>query len=284
MVTASRRRREFKVTDDLLLVADEFGRGAKLVLLLHGGGQTRHAWQGTADALGRAGYRALSVDARGHGDSDWSPRGEYRLDDFARDLVVVIDQLGTAPVLVGASLGGLAALLVAGEMAPGTARGLVLVDVVPRIEHEGAERIHAFMVGDGGNGFATLEEAASAVAAYLPHRARDGVPEGLAKNLRQGPDGRWRWHWDPRFLGPDGVSAVLDADRLRACTRRLALPTLLVRGRMSDIVSEEGAREFLEDVDGAEFVDVSGAGHMVAGDRNDRFTAAVVDFLVRKGI
>ncbi len=275
----------FRSRTGLGLVGDQWGPpDGAAVVLLHGGGQTRHAWQGTAAILGATGRRALALDARGHGDSEWSPEGHYRLEDFAEDLLAVVDALDDQPVLVGASLGGLTALLVEGELSPGTARALILVDVTPRIEADGARRIHEFMTGDGGNGFVSLEEAADAVAAYLPHRSRDSAPEGLVKNLRQGEDGRWRWHWDPQFLGGNSVGAVLDVDRLRECARRLSLPTLLVRGRMSDIVSEDGAREFLRDAPAAEFVDVSGAGHMVAGDRNDRFTAAVIDFLDRHGI
>src|SRR5690606_10858671 len=103
-------------------------------------------------------------------------------------------QIGGRPVLVGASLGGLTALLLEGEIAPGTARGLVLVDVAPRVEPEGVLRIHAFMTAHP-DGFADLEEAAAAISDYLPHRPRRGVPPGLAKNLRRGADGRWRWHW-----------------------------------------------------------------------------------------
>jgi non-heme chloroperoxidase len=192
----------------------------------------------------------------------------------------VIGELGARPALVGASLGGLTSLLLEGEVSPGSASALVLVDVVPRVERDGADRIHAFMTGNP-DGFADLEEAAQAIAAYLPHRPQRGVPAGLEKNLRRGDDGRWRWHWDPAFLGDDALAAVTDLERMRACAGRLRQPTLLVRGRMSDIVSEAGAREFLADCPHAKFVDVSEAGHMVAGDRNDAFTAAVLGFLGR---
>jgi pimeloyl-ACP methyl ester carboxylesterase len=265
------------------LAADRWGRpDDRPVLLLHGGGQTRHAWGGTAAALAAAGRFVVNLDARGHGDSGWAAGGDYRLESFVEDVLAVREQIGARPVIVGASLGGLTALLLEGEVAPGTARAVVLVDVAPRVESEGASRIHGFMTAQP-EGFASLEEAAEAIATYLPHRPRRGVPPGLAKNLRQGPDGRWRWHWDPAFLDARSLGAVNDVDRLRACSRRLRAPTLLVRGRMSDIVSEEGAREFLADCPHAKFVDVSEAGHMVAGDRNDAFTAAVLDFLRDSG-
>jgi len=249
------------------------------VLLLHGGGQTRHAWGGTADAVARAGWRAISVDLRGHGESAWDPEGDYAFDTFAADAARLARAVGAPPVLVGASLGGIASLLAVGELGI-DARALVLVDVATRMEPEGVGRIVGFMTARP-EGFASLEEAADAVAAYAPHRRRPRDLSGLAKNLRRGEDGRWRWHWDPRFLlgrGPRSRDADVP-DRLDTAARALRLPTLLVRGQLSDLLSEEGARHFLELVPHARYADVSDAGHMVAGDRNDRFTRAVLDFL-----
>jgi pimeloyl-ACP methyl ester carboxylesterase len=158
---------------------------------------------------------------------------------------------------------------------------LVLVDVAPRLELPGVSRIVGFMTAHP-DGFASLEEAAEAVSAYLPHRPRPNDLGGLAKNLRQGEDGRYRWHWDPRFLSLDpGMSQAQFTDRMLGCAQRLSIPTLLVRGGLSDVLSEEACREFLSAVPHAEFVDVANAAHMVAGDRNDRFTEAVVPFLSR---
>jgi pimeloyl-ACP methyl ester carboxylesterase len=262
------------------IVADAYGDPqAPAVVLLHGGGQTRHAWGSTARALGAAGWHALALDLRGHGDSDWDPRGDYSLDAFVDDLLAVVAALGRAPVLVGASLGGLASLLAAGEIAPRSFRAVVVVDVAPKTEPEGVERIVSFM-GANPDGFASVEEAADAVARYLPHRPRPASLEGLRKNLRLRADGRYRWHWDPAFMhGERRVQASRDPDRLTRAARGLRVPTLLVRGRMSDVVSEEGARHFIELVPHARYVDVSGAGHMVAGDENDAFTDAVIEFL-----
>jgi pimeloyl-ACP methyl ester carboxylesterase len=249
-------------------------------LLLHGGGQTRHSWGGTATTLANAGWLTINLDLRGHGDSDWHPQGDYSLDGFARDVRAVIDTLSQPPVLVGASLGGLASLLLEGEMAPGSARAIVLVDVVPQLNRTGTARIKAFMSDRVNEGFGNLEEAADAIAAYNTHRPPPTDLRGLSKNLRQRENGRWYWHWDPAFMLSDmAVNEVNDHERLRAAARSLRVPVLLVRGRMSDVVSPAGVDEFLGDVPHAEFADVSGAGHMVAGDRNDAFTASVTTFL-----
>ena len=130
-------------------------------------------------------------------------------------------------------------------------------------------------------GFDSLEEVAEAIANYQPHRKRPRDISGLEKNLRQGEDGRWRWHWDPAFLARPPGGAEPPRGRLEAAARALEVPTLLVRGRASDVLSEELAREFLGLVPGAEYVDVADAAHMVAGDRNDAFTLAVSRFLSR---
>ncbi|HWP64504.1 MAG TPA: alpha/beta fold hydrolase [Candidatus Limnocylindria bacterium] len=248
------------------------------VLLLHGGGQTRHAWGGTAAALAAHGWHAIALDTRGHGDSEWAPDGDYTVDTLAADLRCVVGTLGTRPALVGASLGGITALLAEGEATTPISRALVLVDVAPRVEAPGVHRIVSFMTGHP-DGFASLEEAADAIAAYNRHRPRPSDVSGLRKNLRLGPDGRYRWHWDPALMSDKRPGATQNPERQEAAARRLTVPTLLVRGRMSDLLSEAGARAFLALVPHARYADVSGAGHMVAGDRNDAFTRAVVDFL-----
>jgi len=268
------------------LVADAEGdEDASPVLLLHGGGQTRHAWGTTLHALAERGWHVYSVDLRGHGESDWSPDGEYGLDAFAADVLAIARSLPEPPVLVGASLGGLASLLaIADGGARPVASALVLVDVTPRIEADGATRIRAFMRRDLETGFADLEEAADAIAAYNPHRRRPRNLSGLRKNLRQRPDGRWTWHWDPAFMAahPDRSDSRMTPDnfeQLRNAARSLTIPTLLVHGRMSDLVSDDGVRELQALVPHAQIVDVAEAGHMVAGDENDLFNDAVVAFL-----
>lgn len=272
---------QFAGADGLTLAADVAGpaTGAPVVLL-HGGGQTRSSWKGAAAALVERGYRAFSLDLRGHGDSDWPADGDYQLDRFVDDLAAILPTLGAPAVLVGASLGGLASLMAVGERRL-PAAALVLVDVTPRIEPTGVGKIRAFMTANP-NGFASIDEAADAVAAYLPHRPRPRDPSGLRKNLRLREDGRLYWHWDPRFMS-EVRSAGFNGERLEAAARALTVPTLLVRGGRSEIVTPAGAQAFLDLAPHAEFVDVTDADHMVAGDANDVFNAAVIDFIERRG-
>ncbi|HJO35732.1 MAG TPA: alpha/beta hydrolase [Gammaproteobacteria bacterium] len=282
---AAPHRRDWRTDDGLTLVADVFGapvRGS--ALLLHGGGQTRHAWGGTGAALAAAGWQAVALDLRGHGDSAWSPQGAYALSRLARDAVTIAECLSPPRVLIGASLGGMSLLHAAGRSAPQLADGLVLVDVVPRMEGGGVRRIVRFMQAHQ-DGFADLDAAAEAVAAYRRAQgsaARAPDLQGLRKNLRRRDDGRWYWHWDPQLLTPREPTAMADYLGLFQAAEALRCPTLLVRGKRSDVVSERGVADFRARVPHAEFVDVAGAGHMVAGDDNTAFSAAILEFLQRR--
>jgi non-heme chloroperoxidase len=275
------KRITFQGEEGVNLVGDAFGDShAPPVILLHGGGQTRHAWGQTALAIARAGYYAVSLDGRGHGESDWSPSGNYAIDFFIGDLKRVIAALGAMPVLIGASLGGLTALLLEGE-SPGLARAVVLVDIATSAKIDGIRRIVDFM-SQKPEGYASIEDVADAIAAYQPHRKRPTNLEGLAKNVRRGEDGRYRWHWDPKFLRPSSPEgSPLRPPRLEAAARALKVPALLVRGKQSDVIGEEEVRQFLALAPHAEYVDVRDAGHMIAGDSNDLFTDGVLGFLDR---
>lgn len=271
----------FRGVDDLLLAADEWNRDSHsdgpTILMLHGGGQNRHSWKNTGQILADAGFHVIAMDSRGHGDSDRSPTANYALETLCADTLSVLYQIGRPVVLIGASMGGLTSLLVAHEAGPELVTKLVLVDVVPRYEKTGSSRIRDFMFS-GIEGFDSLEEAADAVAAYLPHRTRPRSPEGLKKNLRL-VDGRWYWHWDPAFMTAPGDDPFARTDQLEHAATSLQIPILLIRGKLSDVVSSEGVADFLAKVPHAQFVELSEAGHTAAGDDNDAFTGAVVGFV-----
>ena len=277
----------FELRTGISIAADTYGDPSnQTVLFLHGGGQTRHAWGGAARALADLGFHTIATDHRGHGDSSWSEKGEYELEVFAHDLLALLEQLDQKPIIVGASLGGISALRAQALSEHSVAKALVLVDTTPRMEAAGVTRILRWML-DGLDGFASLDEAADAIAEYLPHRPRRKDLSGLAKNLRLGEDGRYRWHWDPTMIrswnpdhwrDPKAAEAEIQS-RLDA-TKHISIPLLLIRGGLSDVVSEETAREFLELVPHAEYVDLKDAAHMVAGDRNDTFTSSVAEFIL----
>lgn len=270
--------RRFEGHRGLALAADIAGPAqGRPVVLLHGGGQTRGSWKNGLKALVERGYRVFSIDARGHGESGWDPDQDYSLDAQVADLTALLAQLPDSPALVGASMGGVTALATLGQAHPPAARALVLVDVTPKVDPVGAQRIADFMRANP-EGFATLQEVSDAVAAYNPHRPRPKDLSGLRRNLRE-VDGRFYWHWDPAFLGVRRLEPEAYRERLEDAARAIAVPTLLVRGARSEIVGDAEVAHFRALMPRARYVDVAGAGHMVAGDRNDAFNAAILDFL-----
>lgn len=268
-----------EMRDGVRLAADHVGPvDGDVVLFLHGGGQTRHSWTETAREVAKNGWRAVSVDLRGHGESDWSPTGDYGPSALSDDVLDLVASLGGEPVIVAASLGGLNSMVAAGEAKGPLLRGLVLVDVAPRLEPEGVRRIVEFMRAFP-DGFDSIESAADAISSYLPHRPRPTDTSGLEKNLRQRPDGKWIWHWDPLLLARPEADYILEMTRVQRAAETIDCPTLLLRGALSDVVTEETAREFVERLPNGRWLNVSEARHMLAGDANDPFTTAVLEFL-----
>ena len=276
---------EFVGAEGNRLAADLWDGGGQPVLFLHGGGQTRHAWNQTARRVAKAGMRAITVDLRGHGESEWVKSGNYSFAAYGADTASLIRQIAARfdrkPSAVGASLGGLSSLIA--ELDDGPLLDLlVLVDVTPRMDINGVAKILGFMSAQLEEGFASLEEAADAISAYMPNRRRSRQLDGLRKNLRLDADGRFRWHWDPAFVRSDRNINFAGAEMMEGLLARLPelqLPVLLVRGMESELIGEAAAHEFVDSVPQASYVDVVGAGHMVAGDRNDVFSQAVLDFL-----
>lgn len=273
----------------ITLTAELSGAGdAMPVLLAHGGGQTRRAWKRVTGDLAKAGFRTVAVDLRGHGDSEWSAEGAYETRDFAADLVAIASVMDRRPALVGASLGGMAGMLAEGAIAPGSFASVTLVDIAPLMEESGVRRVVSFMEEHLETGFASPEEASQVIARYMPHRRRRSAGGGLRHYLREKDDGRFYWHWDPAFIKGNRTVGKSSGERhrdqfeaLSEAARNLAPPVHLIRGGSSDLISEEAVAHFLELVPHAEFTDIAGATHMVVGDANDSFSAAICDFLKR---
>jgi pimeloyl-ACP methyl ester carboxylesterase len=258
------------------------------VLLAHGGGQTKRAWKRVSTLLAAHGFRAVALDLRGHGESDWAEDGAYDVADFARDLIAVAGSFERKPALIGASLGGLSGITAEGALAPGSFASLTLVDVAPQMEEGGVARIVSFMAAHAREGFASPEEAARVIAEYLPHRPSRKASSGLAHYLRQKPDGRYYWHWDPAFIHSvirrraEGEEASnIARNELTEAASRLTLPVHLIRGGSSDLVSAESVTHFRQLVPHADYSDIAEATHMVVGDQNDAFGDAILGFLLR---
>jgi pimeloyl-ACP methyl ester carboxylesterase len=258
------------------------------VILAHGGGQTRRAWKHLMPSLGAHGFKAIALDLRGHGDSAWAIDGCYDIFDFAMDVGTIGAATHPKPAFVGASLGGLAGMVAEGALASGTFASLTMVDITPKMEAGGIARIIGFMAAHASSGFASPDEAARIISEYLPHRPSGTRSSGLIHYLRLKADGRYYWHWDPAFI--DGIMrrrtnrgepSGKESCELDNAATRLHLPVHLIRGGSSDLVSPEAVTHFRKLVPHAEYTDMVGVTHMVVGDHNDAFCAAIIDFLLR---
>jgi non-heme chloroperoxidase len=273
----------FSLSQDFQIAAEAWGNpDHPPVLMLHGIGQSKQSWGDTASKIAQNGWYAIALDARGHGDSSWDKNGNYKMADNVADLQAVINILDTRPAIVGASMGGMTAMLAEGYASKSICKALILVDIVPRPDPKGVARIFAFMSAYL-DGFESLEKAAKAVGQYMPHRSLAEVEKSLARNLKQRSDQRWYWHWDPAILNNFKVDTTDNqqdrAEKLLQAARNLTVPTLVVRGGMSDVVSAEAMQELLSVAPQLESVDVAEAHHMVAGDSNEAFSEAVIQFL-----
>ena len=248
------------------------------VLFAHGFGQTRGAWLRTGMALAAEGYAGLSYDARGHGESDRNAADEsYVGEQFTDDLIILAGEQAQPPILVGASMGGLFAMLAESRW-PGLFRAMVLVDITPRWEQAGLQRILAFMTAFP-DGFASLDHAGDVIAAYQPQRRKRKSAEELRELLREGPDQRWRWHWDARLIDDLVRDSARHQDDIANAARTLGCPVLLISGGRSDLVSADTVEEFQSLVPHAHHVHLPQATHMLAGDDNDTFTRTVLQYL-----
>ena len=263
--------------DSVRLAADVFGNAAaQPVVFLHGGGQSRRSWHGSAELTAAAGYYALCVDMRGHGQSGWATDGDYALDAYGRDVERLLATLDRPAALVGASRGGQAAL-VAGARQPHRAGMIMLADVAPGIADSGVEKIRIFFRASR-DGFASADEAAELLA---QHRGLPRKPDasGLAKALRRDESGRFFWHWDPQTVSPAFLGGAGEDAAMREAAARVSSPVILVRGELSDVVTPASVQLFRALTPHLQVVEVAGAGHMFTGDRNEAFAETLLSHL-----
>lgn len=265
--------------DGLTLRADAYGPvEGPPVLFFHGGGQSRRSWTVAARMVGAAGYRAYTLDLRGHGESDWAADGDYLLDAFGRDVEALLDSFDGPVALVGASRGGQSAL-VGGSRRPGKVALLMVADVAPLLRDAGVDDMRSFFAASSG-GFATVDEAADALALHL-HLPRRSDVSGLEKTMRHGDDGRLYWQWDPKTVTPEFLNPPSEGIALEHAAARMKDPVVLVRAELSSIVTNESEALFRQLAPHLDVVLARGVGHMVTGDSNEKFADTLLDYLAR---
>ena len=256
----------------------DWGRaGKRTILLLHGSLQQSHTWDFVALSLCQD-WHVLALDARGHGDSEWDPEGDYSLDAHQRDLDGFAEALGLDQfVLVGHSMGGRNAYVFTSRH-PEAVRALVIVDTGPEPGAEGETRIRRFR--ELPDELDSYEEFATRVQEYTG-REREQVLGSLKYNIRARPDGKWSWKYDKVMRAPGFRPAGWPPEKLWGCLAGIRCPTLLVRGGNSDIFAPEVMERMLQVMPQSTSVVVPRAGHLVAGDNPADFLAAVRTLLDR---
>jgi esterase len=269
-------------------------------VFLHGHGLTAHTWDLVSLTL-RSRLRCFAPDLRGHGDSEWSPVLDYRIETHAGDVERFVRQVARGQaILIGMSLGGIIALRCTAD-AGDVVRALVIVDIGP-------ESTHRFRGASGATGRAgpdndarrlanffsapaeldTVDDFVEQSMAFNPRRDPVLLRGSLLHNLRQLPNGKWTWKYDRRpFERPrpqDGDGHDGGADAVWSLTERVACPVLVVRGGSSDILSRQGAAELAASFRDGRWAEVPDAGHSVQGDNPAAFAAALQSFLADTGV
>jgi pimeloyl-ACP methyl ester carboxylesterase len=252
--------------------------GRPPIVCLHGITQTAHSWDEVAAGLA-ADYRVISIDQRGHGDSDWAPDGDYTRHTQAADLEAIRLALGLEEfVLAGMSMGGINAITYTAQH-PEHVRALIVVDVSPEIEARGVEHIRQFIQQE--DVLPDFEDFVARAHAFNPRRSLDNIRSRLRYNLKQLPDGRWTWKYDPYLRSPDRAFRTSLLAGLWEDVRKIRCPTLIVKGAESDILSPAAAQKLQAAIPKSELVTIPGAGHSVMGDNPEAFVAATQAFLAR---
>jgi len=264
------------------LAADLFGPDSGTPVVLIGAlGQTRHAWRRVALRLAEDGYRAITLDFRGHGESDRAHDGDYSYPRQSDDLAAVARQVGRPVVLAGASLGGKICLAAAGTHGDAVCAGLVLIDAVPRSNAAGVASVSQSSQMRA-EGFDTLDDAARQVAAGRGAAFVPGDGERLRRNMRQDEQGRWHWHWDGAYRDPvHKIGLGAGSDWLQSIAPNVTVPSLLTWCELSDVVDAEGIAALKAVLPQLEVEIIPGARHMIVGDQNDIFADALIGFLLR---
>lgn len=254
---------------------------ASPVVMLHGIRGFGETFAGVAEAL-QPGFRVITFDQRGRGETDWDPSRNYYTDTYVEDVAAITAALGLARFdLLGHSMGGINAIVFA-SLHPDRVRRLVIEDAGPGAfeSSPGATRIRAELVSTPAR-FESWELASEFMHGLRPTVTEEARQQRLKSMLKALPDGSFTWRYDHA-----GIAATrLDPDParlidLRSHVEALACETLLLRGSETDYLQTEMAETMCRLNPRIVVHEIPGAGHYVHDDQPERFNRAVRDFLM----
>jgi pimeloyl-ACP methyl ester carboxylesterase len=276
---------DFTFPDDRQVILGELrfhyldwgGPSDQAIVFLHGFALTAHTWDLVCLTL-RPDYRCIALDLRGHGDSEWHPGLEYGVGAMAGDVERLIDALGLErPILVGMSMGGVAALQYAISHS-GRLGALVVVEAGAAPRAGGIARMRAFVQQEDEHD--SIEDFVAQAMRFNSRRDPEILRESLRHNLRRLWNGRWTWKYDRRHLGViPGEHHLRSLEAIAAQSGAIACPTLVVRGALSDLFGERDLAVVAGRITGARSATVEHAGHNVQGDDPAGFAAVLREFL-----
>ena len=247
------------------------------VVLAHGLRGHGHSWDDVSAAICQD-FHVMAVDQRGRGETDWAKDGDYSTEAYVADLEGFCQAVGlTSFILVGHSMGGRNSMSFASQH-PEMLQKLVIVDVGPTMDPRGGDRIKQEIINVPEE-FDTFE----AVVEYMTKQNRFASDVVMRRRLqyatKQLANGKFGWRYDlaireQRRQGISAPSADLWPEIIK-----ITCPTLIIRGKESDLLAPDTAQRMLDTMPDAKLSEVPRAGHMVFEDNPTDFIAAIKAFL-----
>ncbi len=249
---------------------------APVLVLLHGYTGHARSWDRFAQGMCDK-YRVLALDQRGHGETGWADPPRYGTLEMVEDLKAFVAALALGRFsLLGLSMGGNVSFAYAGER-PSELERLVIVDIAPEIAAQGLERIYSNVTR--GDQFDSVEEAVARAREDNTVAPEEMIRDRVVNSMMCTEDGSWTYRYDRALRDPDVPRERLEADEGWSRVANIAVPTLLVRGALSDILDREIADRFCATAPDCQLAEVAGAGHSVPLDKPDGFLEAARGFL-----
>ncbi|MDA0351913.1 MAG: alpha/beta fold hydrolase [Chloroflexi bacterium] len=250
--------------------------GAPTLLLLHGYTGHARSWDAFAELMTDR-YRVIALDQRGHGETGWAAPDQYLNAHMVSDVREFVAALGLEDfALLGLSMGGRVAIHYAGERPEGLAK-LVIVDIGPETVASGAARIQAG--AQTADVFDSPDEAWAQQRASNPRPPEANHRYRVEHNLMQTDDGKWTWRYDKALRDPSNPRPRPTTEEGWAAVRNINVPTLVLRGELSDILAADIAQHMADEIPDARLIEVKDSGHSIPLDRPDEFAEAVRTFL-----
>ena len=247
------------------------------LVLLHGLRGHANVWADVAESL-CGDYHVYALDQRGRGDTDHAPGGDYSTEAFVADLIGFVDAIGLDKfVLFGHSMGGRNSMAFAGAH-PERLERLCIVDIGPRIEPAGGNRITEELRAIPPH-FDSFEDALAHVQGGNRFASEAVMRRRLAGQTRQLPDGKLGWKFDPEIREQRINGTAAPAADLWPALGNITCPTLVVRGTETDLLTQETADQMVSTLAQGSMVNIERAGHMVFEDNPSDFIAAVKSWL-----